>query len=158
MQRLKTIFLMCLSGFWLAGCCSTTCRDCVPLSKMPYAIYDGGSKYLLIDHLSINEKIREYELLYGDTFESTQLRQKFPNNQALKAYLDGVDKRSKKAYDASEDEFWSIKSDLESSHGEFYDYRMLSKNGAEIEEGWLILSNGKIFKKFVTATDIVDKK
>ena len=53
--------------------------------------------------------------------------------------------------------FWGIKSDLKKSGGEFYDYRMLGKNGEEVEEGWLILSKGKIFKKYTTATNITGK-
>jgi hypothetical protein len=153
---LKSTLCIYFAGFLLAGCCSTHCVDCIPLSKMPYAIYDGGVKYLLIDHLSINEKIRENNLLYNSPGFSG-LKKKFPNNRELLAYLDQMDKVHKKIYGEIDDEFWGIKSDLEKSGGEFYDYRILGKKDEEVEEGWLILSRGKVFKKYVTATAITGK-
>ncbi len=137
----------------LAGCCSTHCVDCIPLNKMPYAIYDGGNKYLLTDHLSINQKIDDNELLYNAPAISG-VEKKFPNDKEVLAYLDQLKNYYKKTYGAYDDKLEGIKADLEKSGGEFYEYRMLDKKGKEVEEGWLILSKGKIFKKYVTATDI----
>lgn len=55
---------------------------------------------------------------------------------------------------------------LEQSRGELYYYHLLGKKGlvdagnrpaVEDEEGWLILSNGKIFKKYVAGNGVVSE-
>ncbi|HEY3930877.1 MAG TPA: hypothetical protein VGM58_00740 [Verrucomicrobiae bacterium] len=120
---------------------------------MPYAIYDGRNKYLLIDHLSINQKIDVNEMLYN-TPPILAVEKKFSNDKELLTYLDQLKNYCKKVYGAYGDKLEGIQEDLKQSGGEFYDYRMLDKKGKEVEEGWLILSKGKIFKKYVTATDI----
>lgn len=111
----------------------------------------------MMDHLSINQMMNEYELLYATPGLSDNLKKKFSNNQELLAYLDQIDKVHKKIYDSYENEFWGIKADLKRSDGELYNYRMSDKNGKEAEDGWLILSKGKVFEKWTTGTDITGK-
>jgi hypothetical protein len=123
---------------------------------MPYIIYSDGNKYLLVDHLSINQMIDDNELLYNNPAISN-VKKKFPNDKELLAYLDQLNNYYKKAYGAYDDKLEGIKANLKQSGGEFYDYRMLDKKGNEVEEGWLILSKGKVFKKYVTGTDITGK-
>ena len=103
--QVKLIPCICAIQILLAGCCSTHYTDCIPLSKMPYTLYDGRVKYLLIDHLSINEMIREYVLIYNSPGLSDFLKKKFPNDHDLLAYLDQIDKVHKKIYDSYENEF-----------------------------------------------------
>ena len=118
---------------------------------MPYTVYDGGNKYILVDHLSINQMIRDDELFANPPVISA-LKTKFPNDMALQAYLNHREKEFERIETEANDYDLGIKSDLKASGGEFYDYRMLDKNGDEVEEGCLILSKGKIFKKYVAGT------
>ena len=151
MKSTRTILCFCTVGFLMTGCCSTHYADCVPLDKVPYAVYDGRNEYLLVDHASVNQEMRDDELLYSDPVIST-LRKKFPDDKGLQAYLNQRDTVFKKLASDHDDYLLGIKSDLKDSGGELYDYRMLDKNGDEVEEGWLILSKGKIFKKYVAGT------
>jgi hypothetical protein len=161
-MRIK-ILLICFSGFFLAGCCSTHCVDCIPHSKMPYVLYDKGVKYYLTDHLSIYQMIDEQESEDGmQKVWSETLRKKFPNDKELMAYLDLRDKRLKEFHEKAEskhesymDHLWDMKDNLEQTGGELYYYRILGKKSVmddgqpavEVEEGWLILSKGKVFKR-----------
>jgi len=89
MSQLKSILLVCFAGFLLAGCCSTHCVDCIPHAKMPYALYDKGVKYYLTDHVSIDQMMEsETEQDFIQKRWPEILRQKFPNDKELLAYLD----------------------------------------------------------------------
>jgi hypothetical protein len=148
----------------LAGCCSTHCVDCIPQAKMPYALYDGGVKYYLTHHDSIDQMIENQE--EQDSIQknwSETLRKKFPNDKELLAYLDLREKRLKELDEKAKnrdgtylDHLWDIKTDVDQSGGELYYYYLLGKKSiaddgqptVELEEGWLILSKGKVFKKY----------
>jgi hypothetical protein len=150
---LKSILLVCFAGFLLAGCCSTHCVDCIPQAKMPYALYDGGVKYYLTHHDSIDQMIEsQNEQDWIQKNWSETLRKKFPNDKELMTYLDLREERIKENTEKTKMTYWKylydIKANLEQSGGELYYYH------SQAEEGWLILSKGKVFKKYVAATDI----
>jgi hypothetical protein len=156
----------CFAGFLLAGCCSMRCADCIPHRKMPYVLYDKGVKYYLTDHVSINQMI-DAEVEENSIQKNWQktLREKFPNDKELMAYLDlrqkrldERDKKSESRHDSFEDFLWDMKDDLEQSGGELYYYKIVGKKivmdngqpGVEsVEEGYLILSRGSVLKKLV---------
>jgi hypothetical protein len=166
---LKSILLVCFAGFLLAGCCSTHCVDCIPQAKMPYVLYDNGTKYYLTDHLSFDQMVdneTERESRQNDWPEN--LRKRFPNDKELMAYLDLRDERIKKVEKngASFMDFLKgMGSDLKHSGGELYEYNLFGKKGGmgdghpavEDESGWLILSNGKIFKKYMVFSGLVSE-
>lgn len=166
-SQLQLILCVCTIGVLSAGCCSTHCADCIPLSKMPYTVYDNGVKYSLTDHISINQMIDGQTLV--DSIQkhwSETLRQKFPDDKALMAYLDQRQKAIDKIHSTAEskhethwDALWDMKADLEKTGGEFYSYRRtLNKADSEMEEGYLILSNGKVVKTYVTGTEVREIK
>jgi hypothetical protein len=171
---LKSILLVCFAGFLLAGCCSTHCVDCIPHSKMPYLLYDKGAKYYLTDHVSIDQMIESQ--IEQDSIQKRWpeiLREKFPNDKELLAYLDLHEKRLKELDEKTKnrggtylDHLWDMKTDMDQSHGELYYYYLLGKKGlvdagnrpaVEDEEGYLILSKGKVFKKYVAGNGIVSE-
>src|ERR1700729_901772 len=93
---LKSILLVCFAAFLLAGCCSTHCGDCMPQAKMPYALYDGGVKYYLMHHDSIDQMIESETMQdFIQKSWSETLRKKFPNDKELLAYLDLRDEKLK---------------------------------------------------------------
>lgn len=155
----------------LAGGCSTHCVDCIPHAKMPYVLYDKGSKYYLTDHLSIDQ-LMESET-EKDSIEKRwpqMLREKLPDDKELLAYLDLRDKRLKESYEKAKkahwDNLWDVKDNLEKSQGELYYYHLLGKRGlldaknrpaVEVEEGWLILSKGKVVKHYDAGNGIVSE-
>jgi hypothetical protein len=171
MSQLKSILLVCFAGFLLAGCCSTHCVDCIPHAKMPYALYDKGVKYYLTDHVSIDQMMEsETEQDFIQKRWPEILRQKFPNDKELLAYLDMRDEKLKEMSEKAKTTYWQflwdMKADLEQSHGELYYYHLLGKKGlvdarnrpaVEDEEGYLILSKGKVFKKYVAGNGIVSE-
>lgn len=133
---------------------------------MPYVLYDKGVKYYLTDHVSINQMI-DAEVEENSIQKNWQktLREKFPNDKELMAYLDlrqkrldERDKKSESRHDSFEDFLWDMKDDLEQSGGELYYYKIVGKKivmdngqpGVEsVEEGYLILSRGSVLKKLV---------
>jgi len=172
-SQLKSILLVCFAGFLLAGCCSTNCVNYIPQAKMPYALYDGGVKYYLTHHGSIDQMIDSQELQNSIQKNwSETLRKKFPNDKELLAYLDLREKRLKELDEKAKnrggtymDHLWDMKADLEQSHGELYYYYLLGKKNVaddghptvEVEEGWLILSKGKAFKKYDAGSGVISE-
>jgi hypothetical protein len=161
------------SILFLAGGCSTSCVDCIPQAKMPYALYDKGVKYYLTHHDSIDQMIDSQELQNSIQKNwSDTLRKKFLNDKELLAYLDLREKRLKELDEKAKnrggtylDHLWEMKADLEQSQGEIYYYYLLGKKvvmddghpSVEEEEGWLILSKGKVFKKYVAGNGVVNE-
>jgi hypothetical protein len=130
---------------------------------MPHVLYDKGIKYYLTDHVSIDQMIDAEEL---QDFISKRwpevLRNKFPNDKELMTYLDERQKKLDELHQKVEskhesylDYLWDMKDNLKKTGGELYSYyRVSDKKDNEKEEGYLILSNGKVFKTYVTGTDI----
>jgi hypothetical protein len=162
-SQLKLMACLCLFWFLAAGCCSTPCLDCIPHNKMPYMLYDKGIKYYLTDHVSIDQMIDAEEL---QDFISKRwpeiLRSKFPNDKELMTYLDERQKKLDELHQKVEskheshmDFLWDMEDNLEKTSGELYFYyRVSDKKDNEEEQGYLILSKGKVFKTYVTGTDI----
>lgn len=149
MQHKRTLFIFLVLPLLMASCCSCP-TDCIPANKMPYTLNDGGVKYTLVDHISINQMIMDDIIRNADSY-SAALRRKFPDNRQLLDYLDKKDEVREKNHEATQDYFRNIQTELKTSGGELYDYRIVSKT---TEEGWLILSKGKVLKKYITATDV----
>lgn len=154
----------------LAGGCSTPCVDCIPQAKMPYELCDKGVKYYLTHHDSIDQMIEsENTQDFIQKRWSDTLREKFPNDKELLAYLDLREKQLKERNEKGKTTYWQhlweMKADLEQSQGELYYYHLLGKKvvtddghpSVEDEEGWLILSKGKVFKKYVAGNGVVSK-
>ena len=150
---MKSLLLTCLVAFLPAGCSTT---DCIPNAKMPYKVYDGRVKYYLTDHPSIDEKIARF--FSEDNlrkFHIKVLRQSFSEDKALMAYVNRYEERIK-SYEEDLRFLNRIREDLKVSEGELYDYSLFGKRGVmsdgaigiECEEGLLILSHGKVFKKY----------
>ncbi len=143
---------------------------------MPYVLYDKGVKYYLTDHVSIYQMIDDEES--KDNIQKwwpEGLRKQFPNDKELMAYLDLREKRLEEIHQKFEsqhektfmDNLWEIKKNLEQRGGELYDYKILGKKGfmgdgspgiEVVDEGWLILSKGKVFKKYVVSHDGIESK
>jgi hypothetical protein len=165
---LKSILIICFAGFLLAGCCSTHRVDCIPHTKMPYALYDGRVKCYLTDHLSIDQMIESAtEQDFIEKRWPEILREKFPGDKELLAYLDLRDEKLKGRSEKGKATYWhflwDMKADLEQSQGELYYYHLLGKNvlvdagnrpAEEEEEGYLILSKGKVFKKYLAGNGV----
>ena len=172
---LKSILVVCFAGFLLAGCCSTHCVDCISHAKMPYALYDKGVKYYLTDHVSIYQMIdAEDEKDFIQKNWPEALRTKFPNDKELMAYLNLREKRLKELDEKAKNRggtylahLWDMKDNLEQSGGELYNYKILGKKGVMddgqpgielVEEGYLILSKGKVLAKYVAAYGGMENK
>lgn len=151
---------LCLIGIVVAGCCSTNCRDYVPLAKMPCPIRIDGDTYYIMDHVSIDQLFQANYERFGNPGVFDAIKEKFPNNQELVAYADQVEKRYQKVYVSKANYYEIIQSALKKSHGELYDY--VKELGIQspgegkqaklrYENGWLILAHGKIYGKYNTA-------
>jgi hypothetical protein len=157
----KSILYVWLSVLTLIGGCCFDHADLIPRSKLPYAIYNKGIKYYLVDHVSIDQmKLR---LISEETAKNrllSELRQRFANNKDLVVYLDGIDQHAKKVYQTEMQIVSDIGVALENAGGELYAYKVLGKEGdigdgqvgVGVEEGWLILSNGKVIKTYVVGS------
>lgn len=129
---------------------------------MPYTIYDSGVRYYLMDHLSIQKMMEEDRMReIGPASLINTMRKKFPQNQELMAYLNGVEERRKIGYKAGIPILEGIEKDLKNSGGELYEYKILGKKsdmgdgtvGVDVENGFLILSKGKVFKKYTSVDE-----
>jgi hypothetical protein len=163
-KSIPVLLLSALLAMFTAGC-RTPCQDCIPRTQMPYKLSDGGTNYYLTDHISIDQMREDHiseNLLERGWID--RLRKKFPNDKDLMAYTDGVETRLKKlgGLGISEECLNDISANLDKSGGELYSYEILGKKktmsdgtpGVElIDEGELILSKGKVYKKYVTGFD-----
>ena len=132
---------------------------------MPYKLSDGGTNYYLTDHVSIDQMREDHSLEnLQERAWIDRLKKKFPNDRELMAYLDGRESRLKKfgGLGISEKYLEDMRANLDKSGGELYYYRILGKKkimddetpGEElIDEGYLILSKGKVYKKYVAGFD-----
>jgi hypothetical protein len=142
----------------LAGCCSIN-----NASKLPIVIKgEDGVRYKLLAHYSIQQKI-DSETDEGRHLELfiQGLREKFPDDQKLNDYLQPVDKRMHEINVSYINRLEETKADLAKSGGELYLYKSFDSDfdanlqntnnpfGAPYaDEGLLILSKGKIYKKY----------
>jgi hypothetical protein len=154
LSNVLSILGVCLSSLLAGGCCHPSQTDCIPNKEMPYAVCDGGAKYYLTDHLSINQMIRDnYLESKSDLVDA--MKKRFPDNQELSAYLDARKKWDQQVLNSHDHMFRGIEADLKQSGGELYEYMILGKRHdtggghiqVEVEEGWLILSKGKVRKE-----------
>ena len=97
--------VVCLSFVCLLDGCY-----CINETRTPFVIYDDKVKYVIIDHLSINqleEKDNDEAFIYKDIVAT--LKSKFPKDKNLSDYLDGLYKRSRQYYDNHSDYLLQIK-------------------------------------------------
>ena len=177
MRNSQTQFILLLLSIALpAVCfvgCRTSCQDCISRSQLPYKLNDEGTNYYLTDHLSIDQMMEAQESEDSiQKFWIENLRKKFPNDKELMAYLDLHEKRLEEIHEKAEskhesywDHLWDVKDNLEKTGGELYYYEAIGKKGKmtngksgfEVQEGWLILSRGKIFKTYDAGSGFVSE-
>lgn len=156
----QLVACLCLIWMAVAGCCSTNCRDYVPLYKMPYPLHVNGATYYIMDHVSIDQLFEANFNRFGNPGVFDAIKMEFPNDQKLVAYLDQVEKRYHKVFTDQDSYYGKMQSALKRSHGELYQY--VKELGIQspgegkqaklrYEDGWLILANGKIYGKYNTS-------
>lgn len=156
MQKLVPyICLVCI----VAGCCSTSCKDYVPFSKMPYPLHVNGATYYIMDHVSLDQLFDANYAQFGNPGVFDAIKEKFSSDHQVVAYADEVEKRYHKIFADQASHYGTIQSALKRSHGELYQYvKELGvqspgegkKAELRYESGWLILANGKIYGKYNT--------
>lgn len=158
--RLTLAVIMCSVGLLVSGCSSTRCADCIPRSKMPYTMHYNGIKYHLTDHLSVEQMLQAEFLKYSSQENWIKvMTNNFAKDGELLTYLDGVAKRTERSHMDRIQLLQSVERELEQSGGELYDYKILGKKGdmgggqigVAVEEGWIIISKGVVFKTYILA-------
>jgi hypothetical protein len=152
--------------FLPAGCRSVDWTDCIPRDKMPYALNDNGVKYYLVDHASIKDMIAGDWLKENMRAQlSETLKRKFQSDHDLTAYLEKTQERADKSGKNDSRFLRGIEEDQKRNGGELYRYKKLGKKrdigsgqaGVEVENGLLILSRGRVFKKYVVGSGLEDE-
>ena len=148
-----TIFVLCV-----AGCCCLRKPN-----KLPITIKgNDGIRYKLLAQVSIEQVIgAENDDASHLHLFNQGLQQHFPEDRKLVNYLKNVDKRFSQMHTARIKELDGVQADLAQCHGELYLYDSYNSDfdanyvntndpvGApDTDGGWLILVNGKIYKKY----------
>jgi hypothetical protein len=144
-----------------SGCCTAHNPIGFTDFKPIYLYGEDGLKYELLAPYSIQQRIdseTDEDRRTGDFIQG--LRGKFPADQKLNDYLQSAGKRMHEVNVSYIKVLGGIKADLIKSGGELYLYRSFDSEfdanyantnllGAPYtDEGWSILANGKIYKKF----------
>lgn len=158
-MRIYSLIIACAVVVVLGGCVThVDCGDCIPRSKMPYTLNDRGTNYQILDHQCVADLLRVEMGIYQTRSGIYQrLKEKFPKDSELMAYIDGIEKRYKKLGEPKTNLLLKFQKQLETSGGESYSYSLHydkpvpspdgSTNLLESENGFLILSKGKVINK-----------
>jgi len=141
----------------IVGCCT---------SNPPSILFSGGVKYQLLERIYIDREIESWELRIkvSDGLAGT-LKKRFPDNRELSAYLDEIGNQRKEPTLQQIKVLKDVKEDVVRSRGELYSYRIVKgrahfengQPGLNVEEGWVVLAKGKVYKKYILATGIEDE-
>jgi hypothetical protein len=151
------ITAIAIIGCLPAGCCTKF------NTQTPSVVYSGGVKYQLQERLCIDQKLEEQErvLRVRDGLLGS-LRKRFPDNKELLTYLDKFSDERKTPSEEWLKTLKDIQADVVQSHGVLYSYRIVKEKavfedggaGRMVEEGWVVIAKGKIYKKYILATGI----
>lgn len=141
----------------LVGCCT---------SNPPSILRSGGVKYQLLERVYIDREIEKSEmrLKVVDGLVST-LKMKFPDNSELLTYLGEISEKRREPTLGQIKYLRDVREDVVRGRGELYSYRIVKgrarfdngQPGLSVEEGWVVLVKGKVYKKYIFATGIEDE-